>query len=110
MNDRPSAVDILFEVSTPLNFTVRTTISYWEFIVTIKHPMMRDYLADVERTLSDPDEIRLSKSDRQVYLFYRREVTTRWVCAVAKKLNGEAFLITAYSTRAIKEGVQVWQK
>ena len=30
--------------------------------------------------------------------------------AVAKRLNGEGFLITAYPTDAIKEGEQIWVK
>ncbi|MBF2003246.1 MAG: hypothetical protein IGS38_21300 [Synechococcales cyanobacterium M58_A2018_015] len=57
--------EILFEVTTPLGFSVRTAAEYWQFIVTIKHPVMLDRLADVQNTLSDPDEIRLSKTDSQ---------------------------------------------
>jgi len=64
----------------------------------------------VKLTLSDPDEVRQSKSDRAVYLFYRRDGEKRWVCAVTKQLNGEGFLITAYRTSAIKEGTVQWQK
>jgi len=45
-----------------------------------------------------------------VYLFYRLERPKRWLCAVAKRLNGEGFLITAYPTDAIKEGEQIWVK
>jgi hypothetical protein len=33
--------DILFDVPTPLGFSVRVTRRYWELIVTIKHPVMR---------------------------------------------------------------------
>jgi hypothetical protein len=102
--------EILFEVTTPIGFSVRTTIEYWQFIVTVKHPVMFDRLADVQDTLSNPDEIRLSKSDSQVYLFYRDDGAKRWVCAVTRRLNGEGFLITAYRTSAIKEGELLWQK
>lgn len=109
-NDSTSNAEILFEVATPIGFSVRTTTEYWQFIVTIKHPIMLNRLADVQATLSDPDEIRLSKTDAQVYLFYRDDGTKRWVCAVARRLNGEGFLITAYRTSAIKEGDLVWQK
>ena len=31
-------MNLLFEVSTPLGFTVRVSRAYWEVIVTIKHP------------------------------------------------------------------------
>ncbi len=102
--------EILFEVETPLGFSVRTTVDYWEIITTIKHPAIRGREEDVQAALRDPDEVRLSKSDRQVYLFYRSDGVTRWVCAVAKRLNGEGFLITAYRTSNVKEGTQIWPK
>ena len=102
--------DILFEVETPLGFRVRTTVGYWELITTVKHPIMRGREADVAAALTAPDEVRLSKSDRQVYLFYREDGEQRWVCAVSKRLDGEGFLITAYRTGAIKEGIIIWRK
>jgi hypothetical protein len=101
---------IFFEVDTPLAFYVRTTVSYWEIITTIKHPIMRGREVDIQATLKEPDEIRLSKSDQQVYLFYRSDGNKRWVCAVTRRLNGEGFLITAYRTGAIKEGEAIWHK
>ena len=64
----------------------------------------------VKGTLQSPDEIRLSRSDSDVYLFYKREHTRRWVCAVAKRLDEDGFLITAYPTDSIKEGEQIWPK
>jgi hypothetical protein len=33
-----------------------------------------------------------------------------WVVAVTRRLNGEGFLITAYQTDAIKEGVLLWPR
>jgi hypothetical protein len=102
--------DILFEAETPLGFSVRTTAGYWALITTVKHPVMRDKLEVVRQTLSDPDEIRVSKSDAQVYLFYREDGEKRWVCAVTKRLDSVGFLITAYRTSAIKGGEILWQK
>jgi hypothetical protein len=60
--------------------------------------------------LQDPDEIRKSKSDENVYLFYKGQPGTRWLCAVAKQTGADGFLITTYPTDAIKEGVQVWHR
>lgn len=108
MKDAPADPEILFEVETPLGFQVRTTVEYWHLITTVKHPIMKGKEADVQATLREPDEVRQSKSDPQVYLFYRASEQSRWVCAVTKRLNGEGFLITAYRTSAIKEGVVVW--
>ena len=104
------ADDLFFEASTPLGFSVRVTRNYWELIVTLKHPVMRGREADVQNTLQEPDEIRRSRSDGAVYLFYRIERPKRWICAVAKRLDGEGFLITTFPTDAIKEGERIWSK
>jgi hypothetical protein len=106
--DVPS--DTLFEVLTPLRFSVRVSLSYWNLIVTIKHPVMNGHEADVKATLQEPDEVRQSRSDPDVYLFYRAERSQRWVCAVAKKTDGQGFLVTAYPTDAIKEGTRIWPR
>jgi hypothetical protein len=34
--------DKLFEVLTPLGFRVRVTHDYWELIVPVKYPVMRE--------------------------------------------------------------------
>ncbi len=60
--------------------------------------------------LEDPDEVRQSKSDDTVFLFYKTEGQKRWVCAVTKRRGVDGFLITAYPTDAIKEGTRVWPK
>jgi hypothetical protein len=102
--------DLLFQVLTPLNFFVRVTRLYWEYIVTVKHPVMAGRDKDVQDTLQTPNEIRVSRSDPKVYLFYKSEGVSHWVCAVAKRLNGEGFLITTYPTDAVKEGTKIWPK
>ena len=104
------ANDILFEVSTPLGFRVHITRTYWELIVSVKHPVMRAREADVQDVLRTPDEVRRSRSDSAVLLFYRLEKPGRWLCAVTKRLNGGGFLITTYPTDAIKEGERIWSK
>ena len=108
INSVANDLDIHFEVFTPLGFRVRVTRSYWELIVTVKHPVMAGRESDVQEALQNPDEIRVSRNDSAVYLFYKAERAKRWVCAVAKRLNGDGFLITTFPTDAIKEGVRVW--
>lgn len=100
----------LFEVLTPLGFTVRVSQSYWEVIVTVKHPVMAGQELVVQDTLARPDEIRVSKTDSAVHLFYKSIREKRWVCAVAKRLDGDGFLITTFPTDAVKEGVRIWPK
>ena len=102
--------ELLFEVTTQLDFTVRVIATYWDLIVTIKHPVMAGLERDVKETLENPEQIRVSRSDPKVFLFYRIQRSRRWICAVAKRLNGEGFLVTAYPTDAIKEGEYIWPK
>ncbi|HHT9107201.1 MAG TPA: hypothetical protein ACFYEF_04355 [Candidatus Wunengus sp. YC63] len=33
--------EIYFSLKTPLNIEVRTTVQYWEYLVTFKHPIMK---------------------------------------------------------------------
>jgi hypothetical protein len=101
---------IFFEVRTPLDFTVRVSLAYWDLIATVKHPVMAGLERKVTETLEQPEEIRVSKSDSKVFLFYRTQKPGRWICAVVKRLNGEGFLITTYPTDTIKEGEHIWPK
>ena len=110
MSGNTSTDDVLFEVMTPLGFRVRVSRSYWKLIITVKHPAMAGRELDVKKILEKPDEIRLSRSDPKVYLFYSSQRKGRWVCVVTKRLNGEGFLITTYLTDTIKEGVRIWPK
>ena len=102
--------ELLFEVFTPLGFRVRVTRERWDLITTVKHPVMAGRESIVKATLESPEQVRQSRSDVQVLLFYRAEGASRWVCAVAKQAADQGFLITAYPTDAIKEGTQVWPK
>lgn len=110
MPDDASPGELQFEVLTPLGFRVRVTRAYWNLIVTIKHPVMTGREEEVKDTPQNPSEIRQSKSDPNVYLFYKVEGIGRWVCAVSKRLDGDGFLITAFPTDAIKEGELIWPK
>jgi hypothetical protein len=102
--------DLLLDSLTPLGFRVRVTRQRWELITTAKHPVMAGRESLVRAALEAPNEVRQSRIDSQVLLFYKAEATSRWTCAVAKRAATEAFLITAYPTDAIKEGVRIWPK
>jgi hypothetical protein len=101
---------LVFNVQTPLGFSVHVTRSYWERIVQLKHPSMRGREADVADTLRDPVEVRRSRKDPDVYLFYKLESPGKWICAVVKRTGYDGFLVTTYVTRSIKEGAQLWSK
>ena len=83
--DRPP--ESLFEVDTRLGFRVRVSASRWELIVTNKHPAMRGREREVERAIDDPDEIRESNSDTEVFLFYKLERPARWIARLQDVLK-----------------------
>jgi len=45
--------------------------AYWQVIIGIKHPIMAGHEKDVKAALEHPEEIRRSRVDAQVYLFYK---------------------------------------
>lgn len=98
-----------FEVVTPLGIKIRTTDSYWHKIVSFKHPSMNGKEEDVKSALAEPEQIRVSKADPLVNLYYKA-CGRYYVCVVTKKLNGDGFIVTAYLTENIKEGEQIWPK
>ena len=101
--------DLLFEVLTPLGFSVRCTRAYWKFIVAEKHPSLAGRETEIGQVLSDPDEIRRSRKDTAVMLFYRGN-SPRWLCAVLRQEDGAGFLITAYPTDTVKAGETIWTR
>jgi hypothetical protein len=101
--------DTLFSVDSPLGYTIRTTKDYWKKIITEKHPSMRGKERTVRETIAKPDEIRRSKRDSHVFLYYRSTNSYR-ICVVARHENGEGFIVTTYPTRRILEGERVWPK
>src|SRR3989338_4061490 len=94
--------EIYFSVNTPLGVDVRTTVQYWEYLVTIKHPVMKNKEDIVRSVLQMPDEIRQSKVDKDIFLYYKQY--DRLYCVVARHAEIEGFLITAYPTDKVKEG------
>ncbi len=100
--------EILFEIKTPLNVTVRTTKEYWNYLINIKHREMEDREETVKAVLSKPDTIRKSKIDESVFLYYKQE--DKLYCVVVRHEGVEGFLITAYPTDKVKEGEIIWTK
>lgn len=105
----PDEGSVLFEVETPLGNTVRCSLAWWHRVLLLKHPVLEGREGDVLRVLASPDEVRRSRKDVTVLLFYR-SVGTRWICAVARIDGRRGFLVTAYPTDAIKIGETVWTR
>ena len=100
------AKNYLFKINTPIGINIRTTENYWALIQT-KHPEIKHHLALVKSTLIMPDLITKSKIDNNVLLSYKK-TNGYWFCVVAKCSNIDGFIITAYITDKIKEGIKIW--
>ncbi len=100
--------EALFLAKTPLNVEVKTTTGYWKYLVTMKHPVMKGKEDIVKAALQFPDEIRQSKTDKDVFLYYKQ--FDRLYCTVVKHIGMEGFLITTYPTDKVKEGDSIWTR
>lgn len=99
-----SETNILFAVNTLIG-KIRTSKGYWETI-THKHPEVRSLLETIKEALKRPEQIRRSKMDTAVYLFYKK-LERYWLAVVVRKINHEGFVVTAYLTDKIKEGEKI---
>ena len=101
--------DVHFEVTSKLGKQIRVTKSRWSLIVRTKHPEIAGKEAEIKLTLAEPNEVRRSRSDNSVYLYYMKRGRL-WLAVVVKHRNGDGFVITAYFTDRIKEGERVYQR
>ena len=99
---------IYFEVKSKLEKRVYVTKTRWSLIIKTKHLEIEGKEKEVKETLTNPDEIRQSKSDDSVYLYYKYYDRLS-LSVVVKHKNGEGFIVTAYYTDRIKEGKQVYK-
>jgi hypothetical protein len=80
----------------------------------LEHAEMAGMETEIEQVLQAPTEVRISRSDDTVRLFYeyyaRTIVGGKWLCVVVKYPPNDAFVITAYLTDKIKAGEIVWPK
>jgi len=78
----------------------------------LDRPEMRNMREEIIETLQSPAEVRVSRSDASVRLFYefyaRTRVGDKWLCIVVKYSENDAFVITAYLTDKLKTGEILW--
>ncbi|MGC9445275.1 MAG: DUF4258 domain-containing protein [Candidatus Methanospirareceae archaeon] len=103
----------LFEVHAVTCVKIRTTESYWRYVMEVKHPesfktiSFETAVSQVKETLSEPEVVLRGKVDPSVYLYYRR-FHGYLTCVVAKHLNAEGFILTVYRTDRQGGGEVVW--
>ena len=80
----------------------------------LQHPELAEMEEEISRVLRAPAEVRVSRSDETVQLFYEYYAKTRvggkWLCVVVKYPPDDAFVVTAYLTDQLKPGETVWPK
>ncbi|HJH25336.1 MAG TPA: hypothetical protein C5S37_00870 [Methanophagales archaeon] len=100
---------VRFEVKSILGKEIRTTEEYWKLISEVKHPIIRRYEEEVNETIKNPDEVRRSKKDFSVFLYYKK-YGNLFICVLVRHLNNEGYIITAYIADKMKKGDVIWQK
>lgn len=101
--------EMAFTVKSQEGWLIQTTKTYWDIITNIKHPSVRGEEKYVKETLASPDEIRISRRDKDIYLFYKK-YTNKYLCVVTRIQKKSGFIVTVYYTRKIKEGTIKWKK
>jgi len=92
--------------------SIRLTDERWAHIE--EHPEMAGLQEALAETLRKPEAVIESPSDpfaRLYYRFYHRTmVGGKYLCAVVKVLQEDAFVLTAYLTDSVKKGALLWPK
>lgn len=80
----------------------------------LQHQELIGMEEEISRVLQAPAEVRISRSDETVQLFYEYYAKTRvggkWLCVVVKYPTVDAFVVTAYLTDQLKPGESLWPK
>ena len=80
----------------------------------LQHLEMAGMEGEIEHVLQNPAEVRVSRSDETVQLFYefysQTRVGEKWLCVVVKYQPEDAFVVTAYLTDQRKLGDTIWPK
>jgi len=86
--------NIYFEVTSKMGKKIRTTETYWNKLINEKHPRMRGMEKLIQESLKNPLQIRRSKVDQSIFLYYK-EWGDYFLCVVVRHLNGDGYIVTA---------------
>lgn len=80
----------------------------------LEHPEMVGQENKIEETLRSPEVIIQSFSDEKAKMYYRfyqkLVIGEKYLCVIVKFQDEDAFIVTAYFTDQIKEGVILWKR
>lgn len=80
--------------------------------ILLYHPDLKPHFFKIKKVLLAPDEVRISKSDQAVLLFYRyfANINLNKYVVVVVKINERKFILTAYLSNRILSGEEYVQK
>lgn len=103
--------EVLFEITDIFGRKIRTTKDYWLKIKTLKHRELHYGVAEIKKTLVNPDEVRRSVTDETILLYAKKVAKYDILIVAVKILNNDGFLVTAYQTKNYrKKGKILWPK
>lgn len=99
----------IFTVQTPLGDRVFLTRDRWRQIIRFKHPALAGRERELRSCLSSPFQVRQSAKEPETHLYYSI-AEGLYLCVVTAPADEEEhFVVTAYLTRNIKPGVELWK-
>lgn len=100
----------VFTVTTPLGYRVSMSRDRWRQIIRFKHPALKGCEKLVRECLESPAFVRESAKEPDVHLFYTDHGDMH-LCVVTAPSDGEdRFVVTAYYTKNIKKGNELWTR
>ena len=98
-------MNIIFETIDKNGKLIRLTNKQHSHIMD-EHPYMHKYMEEIKETLQKPDKINSYSFDENVKYFYKGykhlDKPNKYVLVIAKYLNGEGYIISAYLETKIK--------
>ena len=80
----------------------------------VERPEMENQDERIKETILDPEIVRESNHDPEVWLYYRfyeeGPVRGKFLVSIIKIQNGEGFIITSFYTDKVKEGAVIWKR
>ncbi len=98
----------LFELTSPLGYRVFLSRDRWREITRYKHPALAGKERLIRECLESPSRVRESSKSPDVHLYYRPHGVVHVCAVVTSARSGAWFVVTAYLTRNIKEGRELW--
>jgi hypothetical protein len=100
---------LIFTVQTPLGDRVVLTRDRWRQITRFKHPALAGHESDVRACLATPSLVQESANEPDVPLYYAQTGNVHLCVVTAPASADERFVVTAYFTKNIKLGNELWK-